>query len=91
MTDEKADPNTVIYQGELVDGQVVLTSVQYSSEFVNAEGQVVMTCEEIPFATSPFCEEPSPPSDGSGSYGDTHEGSWYRGSDQVGITFWGNT
>ena len=68
MTDEKADPNRVTYKGKVVDGQVILTSAQYSSEFLGEDGKVVMTCEpvevvpEYPFATSPFCdEEPRPP------------------------------
>jgi len=72
MSDEKAVPNQSTYQGELVDGQVILTSVQHPSEYVGEDGQVVMTCEpvevnaltfdeEYPFATSPFDEGHRPP------------------------------
>jgi hypothetical protein len=63
MTDEKAVPNQVTYQGELVDGQLILTSIKYPSEFVGEDGKVVMTCEPVevlsqyPMATSPFCDE----------------------------------
>jgi hypothetical protein len=71
MADE---PNKVTYRGELVDGQLILNSVDYPSEFVGEDGQVVMTCEsvpvvfqnvvdfdaEYPMATSPFCEDERP-------------------------------
>ena len=88
MPDEKAVPNQVTYQGELVGdsivlteeyqggcsisiglgGQINLTSVQYPSEFVGEDGQVVMTCEPVEvvpnaltidehlMATSSFCD-----------------------------------
>jgi len=67
MADDKENPNRATYKGEVVDGQVTLTSVQYPSEFVGEDGNVAMTCEpvevvhEYPFATSPFCDEPRPP------------------------------
>ena len=81
MPDEKAVPNQVTYQGELVGdsivlteeyqggcsisiglgGQINLTSVQYPSEFVGEDGQVVMTCEpvEVVFQNvMDCCEDP---------------------------------
>jgi hypothetical protein len=76
MTDERENPNKVTYKGKVVDSQVILTSVQYPSEFIGEDGKVVMACEpveagprgeltfdasEIPFATSPFDEEMRPP------------------------------
>lgn len=76
MADEKADPNQIKYKGEMVNGQLILTSVEYPPQFVNEAGEVVMTCEtvevaprnvmslfddEYPMATtSLFDEEPQP-------------------------------
>jgi hypothetical protein len=47
MPNSKVVPNQVIYQGVLVDGQVILTSVQHPSEYVSEDGKVVMTCESV--------------------------------------------
>ena len=73
MVDDKADPNQIKYKGELVNGQLILTSVEYPPQFVNEAGEVIMTCEtvevaprnvmslfddEYPMATSLFDEEP---------------------------------
>jgi len=55
MTNSKAVPNQVIYQGVLDDGQIILTSVHHPSEYVSEDGKVVMTCEsveEIPLYSS---------------------------------------
>lgn len=66
------EPNQIKYKGEMVDGQLILTSCEYPSQFVNAEGQVVAIIEEVevvpqnvmafdeeyPMATSLFDEEP---------------------------------
>ena len=61
MTDEKAVPNQVTYRGELVNGQLNLTSAQYPSEFVGEDGKVVMTCEPVevvPQNVMDCCEDP---------------------------------
>lgn len=71
MADSKA-VNQTTYKGEVVNGQVNLTSVEHTSEYLGEDSKVVMTCEpvevnaltfdeEYPFATSPFDEERRPP------------------------------
>lgn len=47
MSDSKAFPNQVTYRGGLFNGQLVLTSVEFPSEFVGEDGKVIMTCESV--------------------------------------------
>ena len=48
--------NCTHYEGELVGDQVILTSIRYPSEFVNENGEVVMTCEPVELDVDPkFC------------------------------------
>lgn len=64
MADDKADPNQIKYKGELVNGQLILTSVEYPPQFVGEDGQVIATCEPVevvPQNAITFDEERRPP------------------------------